>query len=72
MHHQTQRNKNSVIKGSECMEGLLFVTVSGRQLQQGAESLKAISLWRGNIIFPLSSWSPADGTDMDDEDGDDV
>lgn len=36
-----------------------------------AESLKAVSLWSGDIIFPLSSWSPAGGTDMDD-DGDDV
>lgn len=53
------------------MEGPLFTTVSGRQVQQRAESLKAVSLWSGDIIFPLSSWSPAGGTDMDD-DGDDV
>ncbi|CAB1453608.1 unnamed protein product [Pleuronectes platessa] len=31
----------------------------------------AISLWSGDIIFPLSGGSPADRIDMDDEDGDD-
>ena len=48
------------------------MTASGKELQQRVESLMAMSLWSGEIIFPLSSGSPADGIDMDDEDGDDV
>lgn len=48
------------------------MTMLGKELQQRVESLMAISLWTGDIIFPLSNQSQADGTDMDDEDGDDV
>lgn len=48
------------------------MTVSGKELQQRVESLMAMSLWSEEIIFPLSGGSPADGIDMDDEDGDDV
>lgn len=48
------------------------MTMLGKELQQRVESLMAISLWSGDIIFPLSSGSLADGIDMDDEDGDDV
>lgn len=51
---------------------MVFMTVSGKELQQRVESLMAISLWSGDIILPLSDGSPADGIDMDDEDGDDV
>lgn len=48
------------------------MTVSGKELQQRVESLMAFSLWRGDIILPLSGGSLADRIDMDDEDGDDV
>lgn len=48
------------------------MTLLGKELQQRVESLMAISLRRGYIIFQLSGGSPADGIDMDDEDGDDV
>lgn len=48
------------------------MTVSGKELQQRVESLLAISLWSGDIIFPLSGGSPADRIDMDDDDGDDI
>lgn len=50
-----------------CEERTVFMTALER-----VESLMAISLWSGDIIFPLSSCSPVDGVDMDDEDGDDV
>lgn len=48
------------------------MTMLGKVLQQRVESLMAISLWTGDIIFPLRGGSLADRTDMDDEDGDDV
>lgn len=48
------------------------MTMLGKELQQRVESLMAISLRTGDIIFPLSGGSLADGTDIDDEDGDDV
>lgn len=48
------------------------MTMLGKELQQRLESLMAISLWTGDIIFPLSGGSLVDGADMDDEDGDDV
>lgn len=43
-----------------------------KELQQRVASPMAISLWSGEIIFPLSSCSPVDRIDMDDEGGDDV
>lgn len=52
-------------------ERMVFMTLLGKELQQRVESLMAISR-RGYIIFQLSGGSPADGIDMDDEDGDDV
>ncbi len=51
---------------------MVFMTVSGKELQQRVESLMAISPWSGDIILPLSDGSPVDRIDMDDEDGDDV
>lgn len=51
---------------------MVFMTVSGKELQQRVESLVAISLWSGDIILSLSGGSPANRIDMDDEDGDDV
>lgn len=48
------------------------MSMLGKELQRRVESLMAISLRTGDIIFPLSARSPADRIDMDDEDGDDV
>lgn len=50
----------------------VFMSVLGKEVQQRVESLMAISLRRGDIIFPVSGGSPADRLDMDDEDADDV